>query len=277
MRFKLILKMNVEKLCLQEACHLVTKSPKYWQLVFKVYLSTLRNALSAKVFRASYFFCRHIDDVLDGDRSVSGDPEDYVQSILSAMHSGQGGPEIVGLYRFAIGHLADMAKEGEDPARHFKRVIKDAMLFDYERAKNHRVLTVQELEQYYDDTFAPVMNLALMIAGSSQRSADLPESVSTQGHIYTIRDLEADLAQGIINIPAEELAKSNIDVHRPFGKDAVVADANLSRWISDEVSTHHRKLGFWKLRLADEGAKNVCLPLIWQMDIFCRLHKLGLV
>lgn len=268
--------MSVEKLCLQEAGYLVARSPKYWQLVFKVYLSTLRNALSAKVFRASYFFCRHIDDVLDGNRTISSDPADYVQSILGAMHGERGGPEVVELYRFAIGHLVDMAKKGEYPTQHFSRVIKNAMLFDYERAQNRRVLTAEELEQYYDDTFAPVMDLALMIAGSSQRSTDLPESVVTQGHIYTIRDLKADLSQGIINIPAEEFAKSTIAVHHPFEKQDVVRYPHLAKWIAGEVSTHHQNLDLWKSRLGDGGAKNVCLPLIWQMDIFCRLHKLGL-
>lgn len=268
--------MSVEKLCLQEAGNLVRRSPKYWHLVFKVYLSTLKNALSAKVFRASYFFCRHIDDVLDGDRTISGDPEDYAQSILRSMYDEHGGPEVVELYRFAIGHLVDMAKEGEEPAQHFNRLIRNAMLFDYERARNCRVLTAAELEQYYEDTFAPVMDLALMIAGSSQRSADLPESVVTQGHIYTIRDLGADLSQGIINIPAEEFARSTIVVHRPFGKRDVVRDPHLAKWIANEVSVHHQNLDSWQSHLGDGGAKNVCLPLILQIDIFCRLHKLGL-
>jgi len=268
--------MSIEKLCLEEAGHLVVRSPKYWQLVFKVYLSSLRNALPAKVFRASYFFCRHIDDVLDGDRHVSDDPKDYVHAILRAMHNESGGPEVVELYRFAVGHLIDMAKEGEEPAQHFKRVMKDAMLFDYERAQTRRVLTREELHRYYDDTFAPVMDLALMIAGSSSRSVDIPESVTTQGHIYSVRDLDQDLSQGIINIPAEELAKSSIDVHRPFGRKEVLADSHLSGWVKNEVSTHHDNLSKWRQKLVDGGAKNVCTPLILQMEIFCRLHKLGL-
>lgn len=33
-----------------------------------------------------------------------------------------------------------MAKEGDDPAVCFERVVKDAMLFDYERAGERRVL-----------------------------------------------------------------------------------------------------------------------------------------
>ena len=213
---------------------------------------------------------------MDGDRHVSDDHEDYVQNILSAMNTKNGGPQIVELYRFAIGHLVNMARADENSEEYFKRVIKDAMLFDYERAQTRQVLTQEELEKYYNDTFSPVMDLALMIAGSSLRSADLPESVTTQGHIYTIRDIEQDLSQGIINIPAEVLADSGIDVNRPFGKNEVLADPNLSEWVKTEVEVHHAKLKKWKQHLTDKGAKEVCWPLILQMDIFCRLHKLGI-
>lgn len=268
--------MSVEKICLEESAQLLLRSPKYWLLIAKVYLASLKNALPAKVFRASYFFCRNIDDVLDGDRRVDIDPESYVQNILGTMDAEDGGPEIVELYRFAIKHLVDMAKEGEDPAQHFKRVINDAMLFDYQRSQTRRVLTEDELSRYYDDTFAPVMDLALMIAGSSQRSTDLPEAIATQGHIYTIRDLGDDLAKGIINIPAEELAKSEIDLNRKFGKKEVLADAHLSRWIKNEVATYQAQLAQWKQNLTDDGARSVCLPLILQMDVFCKLHKCGL-
>lgn len=269
--------MSVEKICLCEAGHLVLRSPKYWQLVFKVYVSSLTRSLPAKVFRAAYFFCRNIDDVLDGDRQISSDPEDYVQSILSGMENENGNemPQILELYRFAVGHLVNMARTDENPEKYFRRVIKDAMLFDYERARQRRVLTREELEKYYNDTFTPVMDLALIIAGSSLRSADLPESVETQGHIYTIRDLEQDLVQGIINIPAEELAKSGMDLRRPFGKHEVIANPHLAGWVKSEVGIHHAKLEKWKQRLADKGAEKVCRPLILQMDIFCRLHKLG--
>lgn len=268
--------MSVETICLEESAQLALRSPKYWLLIAKVYLASLKNAIPAKVFRASYFFCRNIDDVLDGDRRVDTDPESYVENILGTMDTENGGPEIVELYRFAIKHLVDMAKEGEDPSKHFKRVINDAMLFDYQRSQTRRVLTEDELNQYYDDTFAPVMDLALMIAGSSQRSADLPESVLTQGHIYTIRDLGDDLANGIINIPAEELAKSEIDPSRQFGKKEVLADAHLARWIGKEIATYQAQLAQWKQKLTDDGAKSVCLPLILQMEIFCKLHRLGL-
>jgi hypothetical protein len=268
--------MSIERLCLEEAGHLVVRSPKYWQLVFTMYLSSLRDALSAKVLRASYFFCRHIDDVLDGDRYVSDDPKDYVYAILRAMHNESDGPEVVELYRFAVRHLISLANTRGEPDKLFRCVIEKAMLFDYKRAQTRRVLTGVELHQYYDDTFAPVMDLALMIAGSSLRSVDMPEAVNVQGHLYSVRDLDRDLRGGIINIPAEELAKSSINVGRPFGREEVLADPYLSKWVENEVRIYGEYLSGWRQKLTDSGARNVCIPLILQMEIFCRLYKLGL-
>ncbi len=263
-------------MCLKESGKLITKSPKYWLLVFKLYASSIRKPLQAKIFRAAYLFCRHIDDVLDGDRKINHDPELYVQEILNAMNREENGPEIIELYRFAVKHLMNMAKNGEDPKALFFRVIKGGMQFDHQRSRQKRVLTRDELEKYYQDTFAPVMDLALMISGSDQRSSDLPESITTQGHIYTIRDLEQDLRSGIINIPLEELEKSEIDRNQAFGRRAAERDPHLSDWIRKEVTVQQGDLKQWEKRLKDNGAREVCLPLIWQMKMFCRLHQLGL-
>ncbi|PIN73759.1 hypothetical protein COV20_06080 [Candidatus Woesearchaeota archaeon CG10_big_fil_rev_8_21_14_0_10_45_16] len=267
--------MGVESICLREAAHLVKRSPKYWHLVGKLYLEGLANPHSAKVFRAAYFFCRHIDDVLDGDRSVTVNPEAYVRDILSAVENGHQGPPIVELYKFAIGPIKEMATETDDPKSYFIRVIKDAMLFDFERAKERRVLTRDEIEQYYDDTFTPVTNIALIIAGSQQRIRDVPEMVTTQGHIYTIRDLTRDLEQGIINVPSEELQEAGLN-GKHLSYDVVRRNPVLSSWMDNEVERYSGELKVAREKLSDAASRKVCFPLIWQMNTYCKLYQLGL-
>lgn len=267
--------MGVETICLKEAIHLVKRSVKYWHLVGKVYLESLRDPHSAKVFRAAYFFCRHIDDVLDGDRTVTSDPENYVYDILDAMKKGSQGPPIVDLYRFAIGPIKKMAHETDDPESYFVRVVEDAMLFDFKRAKERRVLTREQLERYYDDTFTPVTNIALIIAGSSLRTGYMPEIVTTQGHIFTVRDLKKDLEQGIINIPLEELERAEMNADSVnYGN--VRRNSTLVSWLDNEIRTYRGELQSLRGKLSDAGSRNVCLPLILQMDIYCRLYQLGL-
>jgi len=266
--------MGVESICLREAAHLVKRSVKYWHLVGKLYFESLTNPHSAKVFRAAYFFCRHIDDVLDGDRTITTDPRDYVHDILSAMKNEHQGSPIVELYRFAIGPIKEMAIEADDPESYFVRVIRDAMLFDFERAKGKRVLTNDEIEQYYDDTFTPVTNIALIIAGSQQRTGDVPEMVTTQGHIYTIRDMKKDLGQGIINIPQEELERAGVS-DNSISYELVRRNPQLFSWMNDEVRTYQEELRVIRGKLSDMASRKVCLPLIWQMNTYCKLYQLG--
>jgi len=114
-----------------------------------------------------------------------------------------------------------------------------------------------------------------MIAGSSLRSDDMPEAITTQGHLYSVRDLQADLKQGIVNIPKEELPPSQVVA--AFTDHDVASDPHVSQWIKREVATQHQLLKQWKRRLTDNGSREVCMPLIWEMDIYCRLHKLGII
>jgi len=77
--------MGIELICLKESSHLIKRAVKYWHLVGKIYLESLRDPYSAKIIRTSYFFCRHIDDVLDGDRKITDDPLTYVNDVLYAI------------------------------------------------------------------------------------------------------------------------------------------------------------------------------------------------
>lgn len=266
--------MGVETICLRESADLAKRSIKYWHLVSKLYLEGLKDPHSAKVFRAAYFFCRHIDDVLDGDRKITQDPEDYTRSILHSMEYETKGPEIMELYRFAIGPITEMAKESDDPKANFIKVIRDAMLFDYHRSKSKRVLTEDQLERYYEDTFVPVMDIAFIIAQSNQRSSDIPEIISTQGHIYSIRDLRRDLDQGIVNIPKNVLTEAGFTRAPSF--EQVVSNPSLASWRSSEVERYQSELRIAKEKISDSASRKVCLPLIWQMQAYCKLYQWGL-
>ena len=266
--------MGVESICLREAVHLAKRSVKYWHLIGKLYGESVRDLRAAKVFRAAYFFCRHIDDVLDWDRTVTSDPEEYVYTLLHAMETGQRGPPILALYTFAIRSLKEMASEKDNPEFYFTQVIRDAMLFDYERAKNKKVLTREELERYYDATFIPVMNIALLIAGSRQRIEDIPEMITTQGHIYSVRDLKRDLGQGIVNIPQEELARAGLK-SGAFSYESITRNPFLLSWMDNEIRTYQKELHLAKEKIGDAASRRVCSPLILQMEIYCALYRLG--
>lgn len=265
--------MGVEAICLNEASHLVRRDPKYWKIVSHMYLAELRNPLQSRVFRAAYFFCRHIDDVLDGDRKITDNPEGYVHSIIAGMDGKGNAPRIVDLYEFAISKLG--GNGADNPQRDFRRVI-DVMLFDYERARDRRVLTKRDLNNYFSNTFVPVLNISLQIGDSNLRGCDVPEIVSTMGHLYSIRDLEVDLSKGIVNIPQEELELSSLKSSISY--EGVCSDSHLLRWMDCEVREYRRILSSCRGRLTERGdgsSKRICFPLVGAMERYCERYLRG--
>lgn len=265
--------MGVENICLKEAAHLVRRDPKYWIMVSHMYLAGLKTPLQSRVFRAAYFFCRHLDDVLDGDREISGDPENYVCTILDGMDGKNRAPKIVDLYKFVIGKLGNNGMD--NPQRDFREII-GVMLFDYARSKDRRVLTRQELEHYFNRTFVPVLNISLQIAESELRGNDLPGMVSTMGHLYSIRDMQIDLSRGIINVPQEELELSGLNGSVSYG--GFHKNGHLSRWMDCEVREYRRVLNDCKDRLSgerDRSSRRICFPLIGAMERYCERYLRG--
>ncbi len=261
--------MGVETTCLKEAAHLAKRDMKYWIVVGHLYLSGLFKPKQAKTVRSAYFFCRHIDDVLDGDRTISEDPEDYAYAILDSIERGGNKPKIMELYNYAIKNIEP--RNGDKPKEDFKEVI-NVMIFDYCRSKFGAVFSSEELDDYFNKTFEHVLNLSFMISGSNLRGKDIPEIVSSMGHIYSIRDMETDISRKIINIPSEELQMAGINGDISYEK--IRNNRYLLDWIDNEILLGLDSLDVCRQKLdnADKASRKVCLPLVGAMERYCKKY-----
>ena len=243
--------MGIERICLQEAIHLAKRGKKYWVNVGLMYLAGLKNPLQSRVFR---------------------DPEDYVHSIMEGMNGKKGAPRIVNLYDFVMERIENNGTD--NPIKDFRELI-EVMLFDYTRSKERRVLTKQELEDYFARTFIPALNIALQIGESKMRGCDLPEMILIMGHLYSIRDMQVDLSRGIINIPYEELELSGLN--GSFSYQDVRKNGHLSIWMDCEVKEYGRILNDCRDKLnreGDLGSRRICFPKIWAMERYCKKYFL---
>ncbi|MBI5002740.1 squalene/phytoene synthase family protein [Candidatus Woesearchaeota archaeon] len=266
--------MDVEIICLEEAIALAQRDSKYWLLLAHMYGKSIFDPEGAKLMRAAYFFCRHIDDVLDGDRKITEDPKGYVEEIKDAMKGGKSKNKIIELYKYAIKGIEKRKRGGDNPENEFERVT-DAMLFDYERSQRTQFLSRERIEQYYDDTFTPVVNISLMIARASVRGDEIPEIVYSMGHLYSIRDMERDISEGIVNIPYEEISAGRFDVRRIISYERVRRNQNVRHWMDEEVRTYGQEINKWKKEAGEEmdiGTRRVCHPLIRGMESFCKKY-----
>lgn len=224
--------MGPELVVAKEAANLLKRDfNKYKRGVAGMYLLSAYGLEVGSTCRSAYYFVRHIDDVLDGDRQISSDPLDYVQDLRFQVETGNYTPDlgIVTLAKYAISHLERKKGQLDNPRLEFLRSI-DGIIFDHERSKDRRTLTAEQLEDYYLRAFDPVVNLTLMILNSSLRSKDVPAMSYGQGRVYSVKDLEADWIRGTINISEEVLRKALLTTYSSV--EEVKTSAEIQKWFN---------------------------------------------
>lgn len=207
--------------------------------------------------RSMYYFFRHLDDVLDGDRAISQDPFLYASGIRSCLEERNFDVEnypILGLAKRALEHCDMVKRSGDDPQSDMLQLI-DAMVFDRFRMQSRMVLSKQDLLAEYQRQFYPIINLQLISLGSKVRVADIPDFPIVQGRVYGLRDMESDWNKGLINIPAEVLEAAGLDAYADF--KTVRASAVIQQWMQDECIDCGKAIDIENQRLAtslDNGA-----------------------
>lgn len=202
--------IETDILVAREASNLICRRPNFTKLVAGLYALSLFGLENGRIMRASYLPVRFVDDLLDGDAKFDGDPLSYVLELKENIKNNSlSKTSVEKQLKYAIDSLEQRAKGEDNPRAEFVRSI-DSIIFDYYRAKERRVLTEFEVENYYRMTFDPVINITLMATGSSIRSKNIPALSYGQGRVYSIRDLRADWQRGIINIPKKVLDEDGL-------------------------------------------------------------------
>lgn len=253
--------MLAEVVVAKEAATLLRRNPaKYIRGVAGMYLMSFYGLELGNTFRSAYYFVRHIDDVLDGDRQITSGPLAYVQDLRLQVETGnfKNGLTIATLARNAVVNLEKRAKSGDNPRADFLDAI-DAIIFDYLRSKDRRTLTGFELEQYYHSAFDPVVNLTLMIVNSSLRSKDIPAMSYGQGRIYSVRDLDQDWERGTINIPQEILTQAGLTTSSKI--EEVKSSGQIQGWFIEVLSTTKPQLQALQEQLKASSEKTTIFVL----------------
>ncbi|MCL5784150.1 MAG: hypothetical protein M1142_02230, partial [Patescibacteria group bacterium] len=225
---------------------------KYKLVVAGMYLLSVYGWELASIFRSGYYFFRHLDDVLDGDRHVSCCPLSYAQDLRSQIETGKfkQGSNITVLAKHIMDNLEKLEKPGDDLKSDFLSGM-DGLIFDYERSRERRVLTAQQVEDYYSRAFGPVVNIGLMALHPSLRSRDMPVLSYGQGRVYSVRDLKDDWTKGILNIPQEVLQKAALTGNSSL--EEVQGSTEVQSWFDSELGATKPELVELQKRLKYEG------------------------
>lgn len=225
--------LRIEALCLREVWFFTRRHPRYLLTALALWVHGLPRWRATRLLRASWCLAQQVDDVLDGDRKIKEDPEAYVDRLVDQMLSGEPAvdePEAA-LAAFVWDGLA-AAGTGTDDPRGYLLALFARLRLDRRRMDAQEIWSAAALAEHHRETFDRSLNLTLILDGAELRAADAPELVEALAWCSPVRDLEKDLAKGLINIPAEILERIG-DAGSPAPRDLVATPA-VRAWLADE-------------------------------------------
>jgi membrane-associated phospholipid phosphatase len=204
--------LRIEALCLREFAWFVRRHPRYLLVFFALFRASIRRWRRTRVLRAAYCLAQHVDDVLDGDRRLKDEPEAYVLAMMQSLRGEApfGETTVDQLAQFVATEMERFQNERDDPRGDLLKLF-ETLLEDRRRMDARRTMSAEALAEQHRRTFYYSLNLTLILAGSGLRADDAPDLIAALSWCSPVRDLEKDLAKGLINIPAEVLAQVGWD------------------------------------------------------------------
>lgn len=176
--------------------------------------------------KPTYFFCRYVDDLADGDRNLPKSYQHFDQFIDQMKEVVQGTEKehvkcIESVLKDAIRKLE---KKSGKPALIQKELghFLDSMLIDYNRRLKQTVLTQNEIDELYNNSFSSVLQLTFLGTGTHLNRAHIRLLGLIQGKLYAIQDMHEDLSTGIINIPATVINATGISIAKLRQRPATI-------------------------------------------------------
>ena len=211
--------LHIELLCVSELTWFARRHRRYLFTGLTIWTYSIRRWSERRILRAGFCLAQHIDDVLDGDRIVEGDPVTYVRGLLR----GEPG-RLAPLAAFVLAELE--RRHGRDKLS----ALVDLLIEDRKRMNARRAMSAAALAAHHHETFGLSLDLTLIAVGSELRAVDAPSLIDALAWCSPIRDLEEDLAKGLINIPEEVLAR----VPGSANPQSLLAAEPVRAWLREE-------------------------------------------
>jgi hypothetical protein len=195
----------------REYGRLVCRTPrKFLQQARRDY--SLRFSGFAPGWQAANLACRIIDDIADGERRLIPGFASFPALITQIRgqiidRTPMTGSLLLELLEEAITVVERRDRRAGETRESFVGLL-DAMLVEYQRRIERRVLPKQTLIEIHIASSVHPLNLSLICLGSRTRTAKVPALAEFIGRMGVLRDLERELGMGIINIPREVLPEN---------------------------------------------------------------------
>lgn len=183
--------------------------------------------IRAALIRSAYFWFRHVDDVVDGDKPLPAgyqNQQEFMQEkvlLVQQISQPDGHPVFGDPEDILLADYFSLAKRLRIDLSEESLAVLDTIALDEERARTRRVLSQRELNDYFDKLDFACIGGALKVAGETCDSGDLSSLSWAVRTMFNLRDFPRDFAQGIINISREEMQLYDIDLDQLQGRATV--------------------------------------------------------
>ncbi len=219
--------VQIEVLCLRDLVLFTRRHRRYGPIAIAVLAAGLPRWRERRLLRLGFCFLQHVDDVLDGDRPTAREPLEIIDELTLAMRTGSFGDSE--LMQMAQALYADLMRAGGPAAVDKTLGLVAVMRRDRERALTGALMSRAELQAHHRATFVASIDLALLACGSKWTAAQVPELVELLAWCSPMRDLENDLAAGLVNFPRELLGTPPLP---PF--KTLINQPAIRQWLMDE-------------------------------------------
>jgi membrane-associated phospholipid phosphatase len=233
---------EIELLCLREFARFSRRHLRYAAIAFAIYRAGIGRFRERRILRTGFCLLQSVDDLLDGDRPSEREPLQVVEKLVAEIESRQFSDST--LSRLAAAFVSDAKGTctGKQDAVADAVALIRHMRLDRQRILQGTVLTGQQLREHHRRTFHLSVNLMLVAAGSPVRAADVPALIDAFGWCSTMRDLDEDLANGLVNIPREVIERARTAGVTELSFAALSSSASVRGWMKAELARARKQL-----------------------------------
>jgi len=221
---------DIEWLCLENQWQFARRHRRYVTIALALTAASLPHWRRNRLLRTGFCALQAIDDLLDGDRQSEQEPLDVVMALRAQIEARTFADDA--LARLIAAFVTDLEAAGGSVAVNDAVRLIDVMLRDRQRQLRGELWDAEVLRAHHRETFSLSLDLMLLAGRCDLRSRDVPELVDALGWCSTVRDLDEDLAKGLVNIPHEVVSKTGCDTVAP--RTALARDPAVQAWINAE-------------------------------------------
>ncbi|WP_223645080.1 phosphatase PAP2 family protein [Corallococcus sp. EGB] len=260
--------VRVEALCAREMYRFARRHPRYGLIALVLYQQSLGRWRKARRARVGFSFLQLVDDVLDGDRPVDGEPLDAIDALLHTLETGAPGPATE-FHDTAISLGQTLLTELTAPeARGHVFELVRTMRRDRERVREGRWWDATALQAQLEATFRLSVSLMLHVADAQVRAEESPSLLAALAWCSVMRDLREDLAQGLFNVPVDVAEDVRAQGHDPADFDSLLATEPGRAWVRGEYQRARALLDRSAKELASlEGRQGAALLRLFHRSV----------